>query len=260
MWVEDPLPVDLKPREISMRERRAQPTERRTMIFIGIDPGVSGGIAVVDEVGQIIGTPVKLSALTDLDVLDTLVRIRDAYCRRGVRAVIEKAQASPQMGTVSAFTYGRGYGALRMALLAAGIPFDEVTSPVWQGVMQCRSKGDKNVTKRRAQQLYPWVTVTHAIADALLIAEFARRLERRSGDGEASDHAEGERHGKEGSKEVRQGQGGEVRKVEGAQANAPTGRRRPPAWADSDASQGSDASRHGRHAGQGTGAAGVRSR
>jgi hypothetical protein len=38
------------------------------------------------------------------------------------------------------------------------------------------SKGDKNVTKRRAQQLFPQLKVTHAIADALLIAEYGRRV------------------------------------------------------------------------------------
>ncbi len=40
---------------------------------------------------------------------------------------------------------------------------------------QILTKGDKNVSKRRAQELFPALKVTHAIADALLIAEFARR-------------------------------------------------------------------------------------
>jgi len=35
--------------------------------------------------------------------------------------------------------------------------------------------GDKNVSKRRAQELFPEIKITHAIADALLIAEYARR-------------------------------------------------------------------------------------
>jgi hypothetical protein len=37
------------------------------------------------------------------------------------------------------------------------------------------SKGDKNVTKAKAQQLFTQLKITHATADALLIAEFARR-------------------------------------------------------------------------------------
>ena len=62
-----------------------------------------------------------------------------------------------------------------MALIAAGIPFETVTPAKWQGAMGCRTKGDKNVTKRKAQDLFPGVKVTHAIADALLIAEWGRR-------------------------------------------------------------------------------------
>ena len=33
---------------------------------------------------------------------------------------------------------------------------------------------DKNVTKNRAQQLWPTIKVTHAIADALLLGEYCR--------------------------------------------------------------------------------------
>jgi hypothetical protein len=79
------------------------------------------------------------------------------------------------MGVTSAFTFGRGYGSLLMALTAKRVPFDEVPPGTWQKTMGCLSGGDKNVTKRRAQQLFPAVKVTHAVADALLIAEFARR-------------------------------------------------------------------------------------
>jgi hypothetical protein len=60
--------------------------------------------------------------------------------------------------------------------MAAGIPYDLVLPVKWQTAMSCRTKGDKNVSKARAQQLFPDVKVTHAIADALLIAEFCRRV------------------------------------------------------------------------------------
>jgi hypothetical protein len=38
------------------------------------------------------------------------------------------------------------------------------------------TKGDKNITKRKAQELFPEIKITHAIADSLLIAEYGRRL------------------------------------------------------------------------------------
>jgi hypothetical protein len=54
-------------------------------------------------------------------------------------------------------------------------PFEEVSPQKWQKAMGCMTKGDKNVSKAKAQQLFPQLKITHAIADALLIAEYARR-------------------------------------------------------------------------------------
>ncbi len=49
--------------------------------------------------------------------------------------------------------------------------------------LDCMTGGDKNVTKRKAQELFPEIKVTHAIADALLIGEYARRdIEEREKD------------------------------------------------------------------------------
>jgi hypothetical protein len=39
------------------------------------------------------------------------------------------------------------------------------------------SRAKKALHKERAQALFPGVRVTHALADALLLAEYARRLE-----------------------------------------------------------------------------------
>lgn len=37
-------------------------------------------------------------------------------------------------------------------------------------------QGDKNVTKAAAQRLFPDQKVVHATADAMLLAEYARRV------------------------------------------------------------------------------------
>lgn len=138
------------------------------MFYLGIDPGKSGGIAVLSPTG-VIDCTVKMPQ-TEAD----LYHLLRSFEGDG-RAMVEHVHASPQMGVVSAFTFGKGYGALLMALTAAKIKFDEVSPRKWQAAMQCLTKGDKNVSKRRAQQLFPQLTITHATADALLIAEFCRR-------------------------------------------------------------------------------------
>lgn len=148
------------------------------MIFIGIDPGKAGGIAAV--FGDSTVYFAEKMPQTERELFDVFHRAQ--FTIQGqYRAVLELVRATPQMGVVSAFTFGKGYGAIRMALAAAGIPFDEVTPPVWQRVMQCRTGGDKNISKRRAQELFPALTMTHAIADALLLAEYARRMEQTRG-------------------------------------------------------------------------------
>jgi len=148
------------------------------MIYIGIDPGVSGGIATLRDDGSVIEA--FAMPTTERDILDALLPIGGLFVSRGktitAHAILERVYSSPQMGVASAFTFGKGYGALLMALTATRIPFDQVVPVKWQTVMGCRSRGDKNVTKARAQQLWPDVKITHAIADALLLAEYGRRL------------------------------------------------------------------------------------
>jgi hypothetical protein len=141
------------------------------MLFIGVDVGEKGGIAMIDEKGDVL-LATKMPA-TDADILAVFPPAEVES-----RACLEKVHSSPQMGVASAFSFGGSYRALRMALTARGIPFDEVTPQVWQRRLECFSSGDKNVTKARAQQLFPgYSPVTHAVADALLLAEYCRRTQ-----------------------------------------------------------------------------------
>ena len=161
------------------------------MIYIGIDPGLAGGIAHIGHDEQPHAQKM-LDTMTDIFGYIHRLQARDIGSQKHVRnvpvlrsdgmtwgpiAYIEKVASSPQMGVKSAFTFGKGYGSLLMALTAAGIPYTEVAPAVWQKKMGCLSHGDKNVTKNRAQQLFPSIKVTHNIADALLIAEYGRRKE-----------------------------------------------------------------------------------
>lgn len=135
---------------------------------IGIDPGCNGGLAWIRD-----GKPCaeKLPE-SPYDLAEMLRQIqREGDCL----AYVEKVSASPQMGTVSAFTFGRGAGIIEGVLAALAIPVHFVRPQRWQAELGCLTKGDKNVSKLRAQQLFPSLKITHAIADALLIAEFARR-------------------------------------------------------------------------------------
>jgi Holliday junction resolvasome RuvABC endonuclease subunit len=145
-------------------------------ITIGIDPGANGAIAWIDERGRscVEKMPDTLQDLWEL-IRDITNFPRSAIDGRKYKAYIEQVSSSPQMGVVSAFSFGRGYGNLEMALTAAGIPFERVRPQVWQKAMGCMTKGDKNISKAKAQELFPDKKVIHATADALLIALYGTK-------------------------------------------------------------------------------------
>lgn len=141
-------------------------------VIIGIDPGKSGGISMVLDRHS-----VRATKMPDTEA-DIFAVLEDCKQRGPVFCYIEKVHSMPKQGVKSTFTFGQNYGFLRGCLISLGIPFEEVTPQKWQKALSCQSKGDKNVTKAKAQQLFPQVKITHAIADALLIAEYGRRIER----------------------------------------------------------------------------------
>jgi crossover junction endodeoxyribonuclease RuvC len=138
--------------------------------YIGIDPGANGAVVILREDGNYL-LQLESAKASEHDI---------AQCIRictgdNVVAIIEKVHAMPKQGVSSTFKFGRSYGVMIGILTALGIPYREVTPQTWQKAMSCLSKGDKNVTKAAAQKLFPSVKVTHANADALLIAEYCRR-------------------------------------------------------------------------------------
>lgn len=153
-----------------------------TPLYIGADPGVSGGIAILQEDGalhDLIPMPE-----TERDILDYFLQYQDWEAPVTVR--LEKLWGRPGMGGASMFKLGANVGALRIAVMAAGLRLDEVTPQKWMKEFQLvREKGVgqtewKNVLKGLAQKLFPKTKVTLKTADALLIAESTRRQFRQA--------------------------------------------------------------------------------
>lgn len=148
------------------------------MTVIGVDPGKNGAIAWIDSRGRPCVERMP-DTLVDLwGIFHDLAPI--PFTGEPVKAYLEAVSSSPGMGVVSSFTFGRGYGNLEMALTAAGIPFERVRPQVWQKALGCMTKGDKNITKRLASELFPAIKCTHTVSDALLIAEYGRRINQKT--------------------------------------------------------------------------------
>ncbi len=142
---------------------------------LGIDPGKSGALAVVGADASLV-EPFRLTGTER----DAWLWIKEWKPNIGF-AYLEKVHAMPKQGVSSTFKFGTSYGFLRGLLIASEIPFETVSPAKWQRHLGCLSKGDKNVTKARAQELFPEVTVVHANADALLIAQYGYEQRKLQG-------------------------------------------------------------------------------
>jgi Holliday junction resolvasome RuvABC endonuclease subunit len=149
-----------------------------TRAYLGVDPGASGGMAIITDDGRLVAFSVFKDASEDDIVADfkKLLGFSSAFHGRieVVGAALEQVHAMPKQGVSSTFKFGVSFGVLKASLAWAELRRDLVTPRKWQAALGCLSRGDKNVTKATAQRLFPAVKVTHAIADALLLAEYAR--------------------------------------------------------------------------------------
>lgn len=147
-------------------------------IFVGVDPGQAGGLVAIEQSLMVTQMP-----KTERDIWDWFQKVEEKrYPGQKMVALIEKVHSMPGNGVASMFKFGKGYGGLRMALIAAGIPFEEVNPRQWQKALGVAPRGKtesktefKNRLKALAQQLHPNVKVTLATADALLIATYCQR-------------------------------------------------------------------------------------
>jgi crossover junction endodeoxyribonuclease RuvC len=142
--------------------------------FLGCDPGLSGGMAILQADGRVVdASPMPKTPRDIFDYFEEftpLVRF----------ALIEAVHAMPDQGVSGVFKFGWCLGLLDMALVR--IPHESVQPGVWQrafGLIRANKQESrvekKNRHKRVAQELFPNVKVTHALADALLIAAYAKR-------------------------------------------------------------------------------------
>lgn len=121
---------------------------------LGIDPGINGALALID-------TDDWTLAITDMP-REPGKGGKNAVSPTGVGrlfnaampdyTVIEDVTSSPQMGVVSAFSFGRSLGILEGAGAAQSI-MTKVRPQDWKAAT--KTPKDKNEARRRAMQLFP---------------------------------------------------------------------------------------------------------
>jgi crossover junction endodeoxyribonuclease RuvC len=149
------------------------------MNIIGIDPGDNG--AVVCLFGSKQNIEIMPLSNIGMDVFDFLCNCKkdDYYW-----AYIESVHTMPDQGIVSAGKFMESFGYIKGLLTASKIPWELVSPQKWKKELGCIApKGStktqkKNIDKALAQRLFPEIKITHTIADALLIAEYGRRMRK----------------------------------------------------------------------------------
>ena len=144
--------------------------------YIGIDPGVSGGLTSIDEEGNIIAVkcPKKV-----VDMAMTFQAAMGDTPPDNVKFLMERVWARPNNASSRAFTYGVNYG--QWLGIAASLEVKTYTELPnnWMKWFKCpkglESRDRKNWLKDKAKDLYPNIKkVTLAISDAILIGHYAK--------------------------------------------------------------------------------------
>ena len=156
------------------------------MIFLGIDPGLSGAVALWTPERKALDVfdmpTLKLKPNSDKRTLDVieLARLLDGVCKWSVTlAVIEQAGPRPNDGIRAAFGAGANWGSTYGALAAQFVPIDIIAPHVWKTAMRVTAAKDSSldmVKKTLPQHAHFFARKKdEGRAEATLIALYAER-------------------------------------------------------------------------------------
>ena len=154
------------------------PEKSHSIKYIGIDPGKSGGIAVIDD--NNIEVKKCPDSVQDMAFLFALILQETPPLH--VLVMIEKVWARPHDGRASVFTFAGNYGQWQGIIASHDIIPHYVTPQVWMRAVGCPKKLKKQVRKNYlkalAKEKFPDLSkkLTLATSDAMLIADYAKNI------------------------------------------------------------------------------------
>ncbi len=155
------------------------------MIIIGIDPGLNGAIAVLEnnKVLNIFDVPVmpegkknkrQINSAQLVKMLEEIIKNLD---KNEVTVVVENVSAMPGQGVTSMFNFGQTFGAIKGICAALSLPIFFVRPAKWKKHFDLINSS-KDASRTKAIELYP--TISDKLSkkkdvnksDAILIARF----------------------------------------------------------------------------------------
>ena len=153
------------------------------MKIIGIDPGLSGGVAVLenDKVKKLFDMPVMPEGKKNKRQLNSaqLVKLmKDNIVKEEeIAIIVEQVNAMPGQGVTSMFNFGQTFGALKGICAALGLPIFFVRPSKWKKHFELINSS-KDSSRTKAIEMYPFLSDQLSKkkdvnkSDAILIARY----------------------------------------------------------------------------------------
>ena len=153
------------------------------MKIIGIDPGLSGAIAVLEnnKVLSMFDMPVMSEGKKNKRQLNSALLValikENIENSKEVSVVVEQVNAMPGQGVTSMFNFGQTFGAIKGVCAALGLPIFFVRPSKWKKHFELINSS-KDSSRTKAIEMYPSLSNDLSKkkdvnkSDAILIARF----------------------------------------------------------------------------------------
>jgi crossover junction endodeoxyribonuclease RuvC len=128
--------------------------------IIGVDPGASGAIAILEDNGKLVHvfdmpsveiiTGGKAKRRVSPEMLAAELRL---YADQGAVAYVEQVGAMPGQGVSSMFAFGQAFGIVLGVMAGLAIPTQTVTPGKWK--KDLKLNGGKDASRAKAAQVWP---------------------------------------------------------------------------------------------------------
>ena len=155
------------------------------MRVIGIDPGLSGGIAILDDkkIFDIFDMPIMSEGKKNKNQLNSalLVSIIKKHINsiQDTSVIVEQVSAMPGQGVTSMFNFGQTFGSIKGICAALNLPIFYVRPAKWKKHFELINSS-KDASRTKVIEMYPSISSRLSKkkdvnkADAILIARYFR--------------------------------------------------------------------------------------
>ena len=153
------------------------------MIIIGIDPGISGAISVVEnkKILEVYDTPTMIDGKKNKRQINSaqvssIIKER-LNTGKEVVVVVEHVNAMPGQGVTSMFNFGQSFGVIKGICAALNLPIYFIRPTKWKKHFNL-IKTNKDASRTKVIQVYPEISSKLSRkkdsnkADAILIARY----------------------------------------------------------------------------------------